>query len=194
MLCLLDDKQMPVPIAVRGLAEGEQVRISRTMLKRRVRKAHRRVDQSGRFGGSASRIYQSLQEMRVHSTLCVPLWTGDKIIGLLSLDSMRPAHLYPARARSAAGRAHQAAMGIERGRLSQLVESERQMRSYLSKYLDNRIVEKITHRTDGEDPLAPAERVVTVLFSDIVSFTKMSEGLNPAEVGRLYPRISDRDD
>jgi adenylate cyclase len=59
------------------------------------------------------------------------------------------------------------------------------MRSYLSKYLDNRIVERITQRADGEDPLAPAERVVTVLFSDIVSFTKMSEGLEPAQVGQF---------
>ena len=78
--------------------------------------------------------------------------------------------------------------------MSQLVESERQMRSYLSKYLDNRIVERITQRGDGEDPLAPAERVVTVLFSDIVSFTKMSEGLEPAQVGAVHSRLSDRDD
>ena len=33
---------------------------------------------------------------------------------------------------------------------------------------------------DGIDPLAPREQVLTIMFSDIVSFTKMSEGMPPA--------------
>jgi adenylate cyclase len=135
-------------------------------------------------GGSTTNIYRSLEEMRVNSTLCVPLWTGDKIIGMLSLDSTRSERTFTQQDLEVLlAIAHQAAIGIERGRLSQMVESERQVRAYLSKYLDNRIVERITHRADGADPLAPAERVVTVLFSDIVSFTKISEGLEPAQVG-----------
>ena len=32
------------------------------------------------------------------------------------------------------------------------------------------------------DPLAATEREVTILFSDIVSFTKMSENLQPADL------------
>jgi adenylate cyclase len=181
LLCLLDEKNQPVPIAMRGLEE-QAVRISRTVLKRVTE------ERSGvlinEAGGGSANIYRSLAEMQVHSTMCVPLWTGDKIVGLLSLDSTKPERTFTQQDLDVLlAIAHQAALGIERGRLSQLVESERQMRSYLSKYLDNRIVEHITHRADGDDPLAPAERVVTVLFSDIVSFTKMSEGLEPAQVG-----------
>ena len=37
----------------------------------------------------------------------------------------------------------------------------------------------------GQDPLAPAERVVTILFSDIVSFTKISESLNLVELAEF---------
>ncbi len=183
VLCLLDEHQMPVPIATHGLGEGEQVRISRTVLRRvSEERTGVLINQTGT--GSTNNMYQSLQEMRVHSTLCVPLWTGDKIIGLMSLDSTQADRAFTQQELEVLlAIAHQAAMGIERGRLSQMVESERQMRSYLSKYLDNRIVERITQRGDGEDPLAPAERIVTVLFSDIVSFTKMSEGLGPAQVG-----------
>ncbi len=185
VLCLLDERQMPVPIATHGLAEGEQVRISRTVLKR-VSEERTGVLINETSSGGSGNMYQSLQEMRVHSTLCVPLWTGDKIIGLMSLDSTRTDRTFSQQDLDVLlAIAHQAAMGIERGRLSQLVESERQVRSYLSKYLDNRIVEKISQRGDGADPLAPAERIVTVLFSDIVSFTKMSEGLEPAQVGQF---------
>src|SRR5262245_41307331 len=184
VLCLLDEKQTPVPIATRGLSTGEQVRISRTVLKRVSDERSGVLINQG--SGSSSNIYRSLEEMRVHSTLCVPLWTGDKIIGLLSLDSTRPDRLFTQQDLDVLlAIAHQAAMGIERGRLSQMVEAEREVRAYLSKYLDNRIVERITKRTAGEDPLAPAERVVTVLFSDIVSFTKISEGLEPAQVGQF---------
>jgi len=180
LLCLLDEKNQPVPIAMRGLEE-QPVRISRTVLKRVTEeRSGVLINQTG----STANIYHSLAEMQVHSTLCVPLWTGDKIIGLLSLDSTRLERTFTQQDLEVLlAIAHQAALGIERGRLSQLVDSERQVRDYLSKYLDNRIVERITQRGDGADPLAPAERVVTVLFSDIVSFTKISEGLEPGQVG-----------
>jgi adenylate cyclase len=180
ILCLLDEKNQPVPIATHGLEE-QAVRISRTVLKRVTEeRSGVLINQTG----STANIYHSLAEMEVHSTMCVPLWTGDKIIGLLSLDSTQPERTFTQQELDVLlAIAHQAALGIERGRLSQLVDSERQVRDYLSKYLDNRIVERITQRGDGADPLAPAERVVTVLFSDIVSFTKISEGLEPGQVG-----------
>ena len=180
LLCLLDDQRKPVPLAARGLEEGQQVRVSRTVLQTLLdRRSGVLIQQSA---GTAN-ILRSLEEMNVCSTLCVPLWTGESIIGLLSLDSTRPTKVFTDDDLDLLlAVAHQAAIGIERGRLSQLVETERQARAYLSKYLDNRIVEQMTHRADGEDPLAPAERTVTVLFSDIVSFTKICEGLPPVQV------------
>src|SRR5262249_17275037 len=78
VLCLLDEQQRPVPIATHGLEVGEQVRLSRTVLKRVS------DEQTGVLINqteSTSNIYRSLAEMKVQSTLCVPLWTGDKIIG-----------------------------------------------------------------------------------------------------------------
>jgi adenylate cyclase len=77
--------------------------------------------------------------------------------------------------------AHQAALGIERDRMSRQVAAERHVRDYLSKYIDKQIVEQISARADTEDPLAAAERKLTILFSDIVSFTKISEPLQPTE-------------
>jgi adenylate cyclase len=180
LLCLLDDHRKPVPLAARGLGEGQQVRVSRTVLQTLLdRRSGVLIQQSA---GTAN-ILRSLEEMNVCSTLCVPLWTGESIIGLLSLDSTRPTKVFTEDDLDLLlAVAHQAAIGIERGRLSQLVESEREARAYLSKYLDNRIVEQISRRGEGDDPLAPTERIVTVLFSDIVSFTKICEGLPPVQV------------
>ena len=182
LLCLLDDQRRPVPIAAHGLAEGKQVRVSRTVLKTLLERRSGVLIQQANTGN----ILTSLEEMNVCSTLCVPLWTGDSIIGILSLDSTWPTKIFNEDdLELLLAVAHQAAIGIKRNRMSQLVETERQARAYLSKYLDNRIVEQIAHGGGGQngpDPLAPAERTVTVLFSDIVSFTKICEGLPPVQV------------
>jgi len=188
ILCLLDDNRQPVPIATRGLGEDEQVRFSRSVLKKLLEERAGVVIGQSDLSKSTSgeNMLRSLVEMRVYSTMCVPLWTGDNIIGILSLDSTTPGKFFsPEDLELLLAVAHQAAIGIERGRLSQMFESERQVRAYLSKYLDNRIVEHISHHKAGDDPLAPAEKVVTVLFSDIVSFTKMSEGMQPAELANF---------
>ena len=183
LLCLLDEQRRPVPISARGLEEGAQVRVSRTVLRTLL---DRRSGVLIQQASAAANILRSLEEMNVCSTLCVPLWTGESIIGLLSLDSTRATKLFTDDDLDLLlAVAHQAAIGIERGRLSQLVETERQAKAYLSKYLDNRIVEQIARRGDGEDPLAPAEKIVTVLFSDIVSFTKICEGLPPVQVAEF---------
>jgi adenylate cyclase len=177
LLCLLDDSRTPVPIAAHGMHDEDSVRISRTVLSKVL---------NGRQGvliqqkGGEAQALRSLAEMEVQCTLCVPLWTMDRISGLISLDSMSPDKTFTSQdLELLMAVAHQAALGIERDRMSRQVAAERHVRDYLSKYIDKQIVEQISARADVEDPLAAAERKVTILFSDIVSFTKISEKLQP---------------
>lgn len=185
LLCLLDDTRQPVPIVARGIKGDEEVRVSRTVLGRLL---------DGRTGvlinpspDGESNAFRSLEEMQVQSTMCAPLWTGDRIVGILSLDSMTAGKNFSQQdLELLLAVAHQVAVGIERNRLSHQIETERQLRDYLSKYLDHRIVEQISHgHSTGHDPLAPTEREVTILFSDIVSFTKMSESLSAVELAEF---------
>ena len=180
ILCLLDEQRNPVPIFAHGLGEDEHLRVSRTVLRRLLdERTAVLINQSG----TSDDVLQSLAEMSVVSTMCVPLWTGEDIIGLMSVDSTTLDKQFGEEdLELLVAVAHQAAIGIERGRMSQIVETERQMRADLSKYLDHGIVEQITQRQGDENPLEPVEREITVLFSDIVSFTKMSERLKPAEL------------
>lgn len=53
-------------------------------------------------------------------------------------------------------------------------------RDNLTRFLPRQVAERVM--ASGPDALAPVEREVTVLFSDIRGFTTMSEGLSPREV------------
>lgn len=53
-------------------------------------------------------------------------------------------------------------------------------RDNLTRFLPRQVAERIL--ASGPEALAPVEREVTVLFSDIRGFTTMSEGLSPREV------------
>jgi adenylate cyclase len=53
-------------------------------------------------------------------------------------------------------------------------------RDNLTRFLPRQVAERVMER--GPHALAPVEREVTVLFSDIRGFTTMSEGLEPREV------------
>jgi adenylate cyclase len=185
LLCLLDDKRQPVPIAARGIKGNERVCVSRTVLSRLLNeRAGVLINVSPDDEPTA---FKSLMEMQVHSTMCAPLWTGDRIVGILSLDSVTGNKTFSQQDLDLLlAVAHPVAVGIERNRLSHQIDAERQVRDYMSKYLDHRVVEQISQgQHSGIDPLAPTESEVTILFSDIVSFTKMSESLSAVELSEF---------
>ena len=181
-LCIFNQKGEHIPLATHGLKQGDQMRISRTVLKRLLE------EKSGiliKKIAVEDQAFESLKAMNVASTLCIPLWTTDKIMGFISLDRTgRSGSFTKSHLELMLAVAHQAAIGIERARLARKAEQEYSVRSYLSKYLDEKLVQHIvdSKSSGGRDPLAPTEREVTVLFSDIVSFTKISEGLKPSEL------------
>ncbi len=179
-LCLLGEQGEPIPIAAHGLEPGEDMRVSRTVLRRLLE------EKSGvliKEVGAAGDAMHTLAAMAVTSTLYVPLWTSNRIIGFLSLDSLDPERSFTENDLDLLLTvAHQAAVGIERGRLAQQAAKAERDRAYLCKYLDDKIVKQMAGASEGEDALAPKETEVTVLFSDIVSFTKMSEDLPPGEL------------
>lgn len=187
LLCLLDDQRQPIPIAARGIRANEEIRVSRTVLGRLLNEGTGVLINSLDEEPNA---IQSLVEMKVQSTMCAPLWTGDRIVGILSIDSMTIGKTFSQQdLELLLAVAHPVAVGIERNRLSHEVDTERNLRDYLSKYLDHRIVEQISQgQGTGDDPLAPSEVEVTILFSDIVSFTKMSESLSAVELADFMRR------
>ncbi|HVS65099.1 MAG TPA: adenylate/guanylate cyclase domain-containing protein [Thermoanaerobaculia bacterium] len=184
LLCLLDEKLQATPVAAQGFLPNTHKRISRSVLEKVL------DARSGVLIRQEVDPLDSLVMMDVHSTICVPLWTAEQIVGLLSLDSLTPGRLFTGEQLEVMiAIAHQAAIGIQRLHLDQEVQRQRRIREYLSKYIDERVMAEIEGAGATCDPLAARKQEVTILFADIVSFTKLSEGLDPsvlAEFVREY--------
>lgn len=183
-LCLFsEDNKHGLPIASVGVSAGEKVVFSRTVCREMLENRAGVLIQKGDDGSAVS---ASLAAMEVSSTICVPLWTKDRIMGFMSMDINRSRRAFSTRdLELLISVSHQAAIGVERARLTEVAARDRKQRDYLGKYLDHKIVRSVLTSGEEEDPLAPREQMVTTMFCDIASFTKLSEGMAPTALATL---------
>lgn len=183
-LCLFSDSGVQgLPLASYGVREGEKITFSRTVCREMLDNSAGVLIEKGNDGAAVS---ASLAQMEISSTICVPLWTKDRIMGFLSMDMKQSDRSFTTRELELLiSVSHQAAIGVERARLGELAVQERKRRDYLCQYLDHKLVHSVLNSSAEEDPLAPHEQQVTTMFCDIASFTKLSEGLAPTELAKL---------
>ncbi|MDA8018220.1 MAG: FHA domain-containing protein [Thermoanaerobaculia bacterium] len=165
----------------------EDVPISKTMLQavmnERVALLTYDALSDQRLAGTESvRIHQ------IRAAMCAPLWSGEKIIGVMQLDT--PHHTGTFTEPDVdllATLSNYCAVAIERNRNARDAEFQREVRNRLSRYHSPAVIEQVMH----EDSSPDVERVkvqraeVTVLFADIVGFTATSENSQPEEVAKL---------
>jgi adenylate cyclase len=134
-------------------------------------------------GGESIRIHQ------IRAAMCAPLWSGEKIIGVLQVDTPFHAGTFNEQDLDLlTALANFAAVAVERLRNAEMAELERQVRARLERYHSPAVLESIVRA----DP-AEAETVVgrvkhteaTVLFADLAGFTALSEKLGPGEVAEM---------
>jgi adenylate cyclase len=126
----------------------------------------------------------------VHSAICAPLLTDEKVLGTLYLEDPLPGRFGEEDLIILTLFANQTAAGIESMILRENLQNELKIRSNLERFLSPRIAELIIRDclSKGE-LLLKTERVNgTILFSDIQGFTRLSENLDPDEVAELLSR------
>lgn len=165
----------------------EDVPISKTMLQavmnERVALLTYDALSDQRLAGTESvRIHQ------IRAAMCAPLWSGEKIIGVMQLDT--PHHTGSFTEPDVdllATLSNYCAVAIERNRAARDAEFQREVRNRLSRYHSPAVIEQVMQ----EDSSPDVERVkvqraeVTVLFADIVGFTATSENSQPEEVAEM---------
>jgi adenylate cyclase len=124
--------------------------------------------------------------MNVRSFMCAPLWNRNEVIGVLYCDNPRSRQFTADDLEVFTALCNYAAVAIEQARLSHQLMEETRRRERLQRYHSPGVVNRILHsETSIEGRFITHERDVTVMFSDIVGFTKLCEQLQPAAIGEM---------
>lgn len=188
MLYREDTKQLE-PVVVKYSDQNEvqpEIRISRTIAdkvftdKVAIITSDAQIDP--RFTGG-----ESIRFLGIRSAMCAPLYSEDKVIGIIHVDSaMKTVSFQERDLGLLTALANYCAVGIERARLNETIDSERSLRSRLERYHSPNVVKRILQGDGGPGGDDEAKEMeITVLFSDVVGFTSLSESLPPSEVAKL---------
>jgi adenylate cyclase len=146
-----------------------------------------------RFGAG-----DSIRFHGIRSAMCAPLWNQAHVIGIIHVDSPMLANCFTLNDLDLlTALANYAAVAVERARLNQKILAEEKKRERLGRFLSPQVTARIlaTSESQGMALGVPEVKDVSVLFSDIVGFTTMSEKMSPAAVSLLlndyFSRMTD---
>jgi len=123
-----------------------------------------------------------------HTSMSVPLWRKDEVIGMIQLESHHSSRAFTKPDLDLLTTiCNQMAVVLEQANLMEKVRREELMRSRLERFHSPEIVDLIISGESEDEGamLSPKEKEVTILFVDIVNFTPLSERLSPKEVSQV---------
>ena len=168
--------------------EKAQIRFSRTIAEKvyeekvAVLTSDAQVDE--RFAEG-----ESVFELDIHSAMAAPIWTGQRVEGLIYADTLQTRAFDKSDLDLLSALGNQLALAMERSKLQDSLVEQRLARRRLERYHSPAVVERITAGDEGVgDALVTDDREVTVLFADIVGFSERCESMEPREVADLLNR------
>ena len=180
-----EDQLIPMVVKYRDNREKEsgKLKASQTLIHKVI---HDKVAiltsnamTDSRFNGAKSLFIQ-----KIKSAICVPLWRKDKIIGVIQLDSIRFDNQFTQddlELLKAIG--SQMAMIIEQANLNEQIRQEEIMRSRLERFHSPQVIEMILRGSQEtkDNIMEPKDITATILFTDIIDFTQLTEQSPPRE-------------
>lgn len=174
-------------------AKGE-LRASRTIINKVV-KDKVAILTSNAMTDSRFNQAQSLLMQQIRSAMCVPLWKKDKVIGVIQLDSVGGDDQFnedDLELLKAIG--CQMAMVIEQASLNEQIREEERMRNRLERFHSPQVIEMILKESQEEkgNIMESKDLTATILFTDIIGFTSLSEEMSPREINLMLNQFFSR--
>ena len=175
-----------IPVVMKSKHEREQdkkgMKASRTIINKVA------LLTSNAMADSRLAQTESLIQKQTRSAMCVPLWEKDKIIGAIQLDSTRLDNQFSKddlELLKSIG--CQMAMIIGQARLNKQIQEEERMRNRLERFHSPQIIEMILkgNQETIDNIMEPKDLTSTILFTDIVEFTGLSEKMPPREINMI---------
>jgi adenylate cyclase len=187
-LLLRDSWEQPLTARVMRKRDGSvpaNVTISRTVVATVMRDRVAILAKDARYDSRLD-ASSSIQALNIRSFMCAPLWNRNEVIGVLYCDNPRSKQFAEDDLEVFTALCNYAAVAIEQARLSQQLMDETKRRERLQRYHSPGVVNRILHSEASiEGRFMTQERDVTVMFSDIVEFTKLCEHMSPAAIGDM---------
>ena len=175
---------------------AKEIKASRSIIKRviedKVALLTSNAQEDSRLGATESLVSQNIR-----SAMCVPLWQKDEIIGVIQLDSLRYDNQFTEDELELLKTIGcQMAMILEQASLNDKLREEEQMRNKLERFHSPQVIEMIlkSNQETKENLMEAKELDATVLFTDIVGFTPLSENMEPKDINMLLNRHFFKDD
>jgi len=138
---------------------------------------------------------KSLFLHQIRSAMCVPLWKKDTIIGVIQLGSIRmDNHFDQDDLQLLQTISSQMAMVIEQASLNEQIREEEMMRNRLERFHSPQVIEMILKggQETKDNIMEPKDITATILFADIIGFTRLSEKMPPREINMILNRFFSR--
>lgn len=168
----------------------KKIKASRSIIKRviedKVALLTSNAQEDSRLGATESLVSQNIR-----SAMCVPLWQKDEIIGVIQLDSVRYDNQFTEDELELLKTIGcQMAIILEQASLNDKLREEERMRNKLERFHSPQVIEMIlkSNQETKDDLMEAKELDATILFTDIVGFTPLSEKMEPKEINILLNR------
>ena len=184
-----EDRLTPVVVKHKDDKEKdkETLKVSRTIIDKVIHDKEAILTSNAmadsRFDGSKSVFLQ-----KIRSAMYAPLWRKDTVIGVIGLNSVRFDNQFTQddlKLLEAIG--SQSAMILEQASLNEQIREEEILRSRLERFLSPQVAEMIATGSQEtiDNVMEPTELTATIVFTDIIAFTRLAEKIPPRETNMI---------